>query len=46
MDQTNNNDNNIIKVLENSSKLINYARDAGCIIIHAPINFEPGHSEI
>jgi len=33
-------------VLENSSKLINYARDAGCIIIHAPINFEPGHSEI
>jgi hypothetical protein len=33
-------------VLENSSKLVSFARDKGCTIIHAPINFEPGHSEI
>mmetsp|Transcript_46984 Transcript_46984/g.50747 ORF Transcript_46984/g.50747 Transcript_46984/m.50747 type:complete len:175 (+) Transcript_46984:548-1072(+) len=38
MDKTN--------MLENSSKLLHYARDSGCTIIHAPINFEPGHSEI
>lgn len=33
-------------VLENSSKLADYARSAGCTIIHAPINFEKGHKEI
>merc|ERR1712183_999453 len=33
-------------MLENSNKLLNYARDSGCIIIHSPINFEPGHPEI
>lgn len=35
-----------LSVLENSSKLLNFARDSGCTIIHAPISFEPGHDEI
>lgn len=35
-----------MKVLENSSTLLRLARDSGCTIIHAPINFEPGHDEI
>jgi len=34
------------KMLENSSALMSVARDYGCTIIHAPINFEPGHNEI
>ena len=34
------------KVLENSSKLADYARYTGCTVIHAPINFERGHNEI
>jgi len=38
MDKTN--------MLENSSALLRLARDSGCTIIHAPINFEPGHDEI
>ena len=33
-------------VLENSSKLADYARSAGCTIIHAPFNFHKGHKEI
>ena len=33
-------------MLENSSKLAKYARETGCTIIHAPINFEKGHHEI
>ena len=33
-------------MLENSSALLSSVRDSGCIIIHAPINFEPGHDEI
>ena len=33
-------------MLENSSKMADYARYAGCTIIHAPINFEKGHDEI
>jgi nicotinamidase-related amidase len=33
-------------VLENSSKLADFARSAGATIIHCPINFEPGHAEI
>ena len=36
----------ILQVLENSSALMSVARDYGCTIIHAPINFEPGHNEI
>lgn len=28
-------------MLENSKKLMDYAREAGCTIIHCPINFEP-----
>lgn len=33
-------------MLENSSNLLNLARDSGCTIIHAPISFEAGHDEI
>lgn len=33
-------------MLENSSSLINLARESGCTVIHAPISFEPGHDEI
>jgi nicotinamidase-related amidase len=33
-------------VLENSAKLADFARSAGCTIIHCPINFEKGHHEI
>merc|ERR1719343_35767 len=33
-------------MLENSAALLNAARDSGCTVIHAPINFEPGHDEI
>lgn len=33
-------------MLENSSGLADYARESGCTVIHAPINFEKGHSEI
>ena len=33
-------------MLENSAALLNVARDSGCTVIHAPINFEPGHDEI
>jgi nicotinamidase-related amidase len=32
--------------MENSSNLAEYARQTGCTIIHAPINFEKGHNEI
>lgn len=32
--------------LENAQKLINYARNAGCSIIHCPIEFESGHPEL
>lgn len=38
MDKTN--------MLENSAKMADFAREKGCKIIHAPINFEPGHNEI
>ncbi|CAB9506655.1 amidohydrolase RutB [Seminavis robusta] len=38
MEQTN--------MLENSSKLLQDARDTGCTIIHLPIAFEKGHNEI
>lgn len=33
-------------MLENSIKTMTAARDAGCTIIHCPIDFEPGHHEI
>jgi len=33
-------------MLENSSKLADYARQTGCTVIHVPISFEKGHSEI
>jgi nicotinamidase-related amidase len=33
-------------MLANSKTLMNSMRDAGCTIIHCPINFEPGHNEI
>lgn len=33
-------------MLENSSKLADFARSNGCTVIHCPINFEPGHAEI
>lgn len=33
-------------MLQTSIEVINAARDAGCTIIHCPINFEPGHREI
>ena len=33
-------------VLENSSSLLNLARESGCTVIHAPISFEAGHDEI
>lgn len=33
-------------MLDNSVKLATAAREAGCTIIHVPINFEPGHNEI
>mmetsp|Transcript_33276 Transcript_33276/g.48925 ORF Transcript_33276/g.48925 Transcript_33276/m.48925 type:complete len:256 (+) Transcript_33276:106-873(+) len=33
-------------MLENSSKLMNAMRDAGCLIVHLPISFEKGHEEI
>ena len=33
-------------MLENSSKLADYAREKGCSIIHCPIQFEKGHNEI
>jgi len=32
--------------LENSRKVMDAARDAGCTIIHCPITFEKGHKEI
>lgn len=38
MEQTN--------TLENSKKLMDAARNAGCTIIHCPICFDPGHNEI
>jgi nicotinamidase-related amidase len=38
MEQTN--------MLENSIKAMTAAREAGCTIIHCPIDFEPGHPEI
>lgn len=33
-------------MMENSITAVKAARDAGCTIIHCPINFEPGHGEI
>ena len=33
-------------VLEKSSNLANFAREKGCTIIHCPISFDDGHSEI
>jgi len=33
-------------MLENSANLMNAMREAGCAIIHVPIKFEKGHSEI
>lgn len=36
----------LLLVLENSSKLADYAREKGCKIIHCGIFFEPGHPEI
>ena len=33
-------------MLQNSADLADYARGAGCTIIHTPINFEKGHHEI
>lgn len=36
----------IVLVLENSSKLVAYARESGCTVIHLPICFEKGHQEI
>lgn len=33
-------------MLANAQKTAKAARDAGCTIIHCPINFEPGHHEI
>eukprot|EP00339_Tiarina_fusa_P015464 CAMPEP_0117031948 /NCGR_PEP_ID=MMETSP0472-20121206/22925_1 /TAXON_ID=693140 ORGANISM="Tiarina fusus, Strain LIS" /NCGR_SAMPLE_ID=MMETSP0472 /ASSEMBLY_ACC=CAM_ASM_000603 /LENGTH=209 /DNA_ID=CAMNT_0004740421 /DNA_START=116 /DNA_END=745 /DNA_ORIENTATION=+ len=38
MDKTN--------MLDNSANLAEYARQAGCTVIHVPINFEKGHNEI
>jgi nicotinamidase-related amidase len=35
-----------LSVLENSSKLVDFARYTGCTVIHTPINFEKGHNEI
>jgi nicotinamidase-related amidase len=32
--------------IENAQKVMNYARNAGCTIIHVPIEFEKGHKEI
>jgi nicotinamidase-related amidase len=32
--------------IENAKTVMNYARKAGCTIIHAPIEFEKGHPEI
>lgn len=32
--------------IENAQRVMNYARNAGCTIIHAPIEFEKGHKEI
>lgn len=33
-------------MLDNSRKVMDIARDAGCTIIHCPISFEKGHKEI
>lgn len=33
-------------MLENSKKLVESAREAGCTIMHVPIQFEKGHKEI
>ena len=33
-------------MLENSTKLLDFCREKGVTVIHAPISFEPGHSEI
>ena len=33
-------------MLDNSSRLADYARETGCTVIHAPISFEKGHNEI
>lgn len=33
-------------MLENASKLAEFAREKGCTIMHAPISFEKGHAEI
>jgi Isochorismatase family len=38
MEQTN--------MLENSIKAMTAVREAGCTVIHCPIDFEPGHPEI
>lgn len=39
-------DLSFVTVLENSSKLADFARETGCTVIHVPINFEKGHREI
>jgi hypothetical protein len=33
-------------MLENSSKMLQVARESGSTVIHCPISFEPGHNEI
>ena len=33
-------------MLENASKLVDFAREKGCTIMHVPIAFEKGHAEI
>eukprot|EP00534_Pseudo-nitzschia_fraudulenta_P001790 CAMPEP_0201125848 /NCGR_PEP_ID=MMETSP0850-20130426/23431_1 /ASSEMBLY_ACC=CAM_ASM_000622 /TAXON_ID=183588 /ORGANISM="Pseudo-nitzschia fraudulenta, Strain WWA7" /LENGTH=205 /DNA_ID=CAMNT_0047394025 /DNA_START=77 /DNA_END=694 /DNA_ORIENTATION=- len=33
-------------MLENSTKLLEFCREKGILVIHAPISFEPGHNEI
>ena len=33
-------------MLENSTKLLEFCREKGVLVLHAPISFEPGHNEI
>jgi len=34
------------KMRENSTKLLEFCREKGILVCHAPISFEPGHKEI
>eukprot|EP00536_Pseudo-nitzschia_multiseries_P004437 jgi/Psemu1/302577/fgenesh1_kg.73_\ len=33
-------------MLENSTKLLEFCREKGILVVHCPISFEPGHKEI